>query len=117
MHPLRDREVVDSNPGCAIPKALKWYQWLPCLVLNSIRQALTSLLLTNITQLTLQHLQKVPMIINVCIHRGGPYGRLAIMLNTLSSLNIEISIIIIIFIKTCNSGGFMVVLGLKLVYL
>ena len=22
-HPLRDREVVDSNPGCAIPKALK----------------------------------------------------------------------------------------------
>ena len=27
---------------------------------------------------------------------GGPYGRLAIMLNTLSSLNIEIIIIIII---------------------
>ena len=38
-HPLRDREVVGSNPGRAIPKALKWYQWLPCLVLSIIRQA------------------------------------------------------------------------------
>ena len=33
------------------------------------------------------------------VYTGGPYGRLAIMLNTLSSLNIEI-IIIIIIIKT-----------------
>ena len=24
-HPHRDREVVGSNPGIAIPKALKWY--------------------------------------------------------------------------------------------
>ena len=30
------------------------------------------------------------------VFNGGPYGRLAIMLNTLSSLNIEIIIIIII---------------------
>ena len=30
------------------------------------------------------------------VFTGGPYGRLAIMLNTLSSLNIEIIIIIII---------------------
>ena len=61
--------------------------------------------------------------INVCIHRvrlnmteklftgtlnknqnkkvfiGEPYGRLAVMLNTLSSLNIEIIIIIIIIIS------------------
>ena len=32
------------------------------------------------------------------IFTGGPYGRLAAMLNTLSSLNIEIVIIIIIII-------------------
>ena len=56
-HPLRDREVVGSNPGRAIPKALKGYQWLPCFVLSIIRQALASLVLTNIAQLTLQHLQ------------------------------------------------------------
>ena len=30
------------------------------------------------------------------VFSGGPYGRLAIMLNALSSLNIEINIIIII---------------------
>ena len=59
----------------SIPKALKWYQWLPRFVLSIIRQALTSLLLTNIAQLTSQHLQKVKksekslIIINVCIHR------------------------------------------------
>ena len=35
---------------------------------------------------------------------GGPYGRLAIMLNTLSSLNIEIIIIIIItFVSSKNT--------------
>ena len=56
-HPLRDREVVGSNPGRPIPKAFKWFQWLPCLVLSIIRQALASLILTNIAQLTLQHLQ------------------------------------------------------------
>ena len=32
------------------------------------------------------------------VFTGGPYGRLAVMLNTLSSLNIEIIIIIIIII-------------------
>ena len=36
----------------------------------------------------------------------GPYGRLAIMLNTLSSLNIEIIIIIIIIIITSVSSQF-----------
>ena len=70
-HPLREREVVGSNPGHAIPKALKWYQWLTCLVLSIIRQALASLLITNIAQLTSQHLPKKsekkesPMVINV----------------------------------------------------
>ena len=33
------------------------------------------------------------------VFTGGPYGRLAIMLNTLSSLNIEIIVIIIIIIE------------------
>ena len=39
------------------------------------------------------------------VFTGGPYGRLAVMLNTLSSLNIEI--IVIISIRDClliNSG-------------
>ena len=39
-HPLREREVVGSNPGRAIPKALKWHKWLPCLVL-SIKMEIT----------------------------------------------------------------------------
>ena len=34
------------------------------------------------------------------VFTGGPYGRLAVMLNTLSSLNIEIIIIIIMFVNT-----------------
>ena len=32
------------------------------------------------------------------VFTGGPYGRLVVMLNTLSSLNIEIIIIIIIIV-------------------
>ena len=73
-HLLRDREVVGSIPGHAIPKVLKWYQWLPCLVLSVIRQALASLLLTCIAQLASYHLQISPkknsaIIIIVCIHR------------------------------------------------
>ena len=48
---LREREVVGSIPGRATPKALKWYQWLPCLALSIIRQALALLsLTTNIAQ-------------------------------------------------------------------
>ena len=37
---------------------------------------------------------------------GGPYGRLASMLNTLSSLNIEIIIIIINILRYCCVPGF-----------
>ena len=37
------------------------------------------------------------------VNTGGPYGRLAIMLNTLSSLNIEMIIIIIIIIIIITS--------------
>ena len=76
-------------------------------MLINIRQALASLLLTNTAQLTLQHSQKKEKvrqkslkIINV--FTGGPYGRLAIMLNTLSSLNTEIIIFIIIIITKCS---------------
>ena len=55
-HTLREREVVGSNPGRATPKALKM---LPvATLLGAQRQVLASLLLTNIAQLTLQHLQK-----------------------------------------------------------
>ena len=45
------------------------------------------------------------------VFTGGPYGRLAIMLNTLSSLNIEIIIIIIIIIiiaKTSENRFFFI---------
>ena len=92
-HTLQEREVVGSN---RTPKALKWRQWLPCLVLSIIREALVSLPLPNIAQLTSQHLQNPIIILFIFI--GGSYGRLAVMLNTLFSLNIEIIIIITTFI-------------------
>ena len=82
--------------GRAIPKALKWYQWVPCWVLSIVRQVLASLLLTNITKLTLQHLQKwkspkkSPIIINVCIHRRtvwktGNHAKYVILLKIIIS--------------------------------
>ena len=52
---LRDREVVGWNPGGAIPKALKK---VPCLVLSIIRQALASLLPTNVAPLNFAALTK-----------------------------------------------------------
>ena len=36
------------------------------------------------------------------VFTGGPYGRLTVMLNMLSSLNIEIIIVIIILFQTFN---------------
>ena len=45
--PLPEQEVGGSSPGRAIPKAVKLYQWLPCLVLSIIRQALALLSLTT----------------------------------------------------------------------
>ena len=63
-HPLRDLEVVVSNPGLAIPKALKWYQWLPCLVLSN------KYFTTNFATLTKKKSpKKSPIIINVFIHK------------------------------------------------
>ena len=90
-HPPRDREVVGSNPGRAIPKALKSYQWLPCLVLSIIRQALASLLLTKYrttnlaTFAKMNKSEKSSIIINVCIHRRtvwktGSYAKYVILL-------------------------------------
>ena len=48
-HPLRDRGDVGSNSGRAILKALK---------MVPVATLLGALLLTNIAQLILQHLQK-----------------------------------------------------------
>ena len=56
-HPLREWEVVGSALGRAIPKVLKWYKLLTCVVLSILRQKLACLL-TNTTQLTSQNLQK-----------------------------------------------------------
>ena len=52
-HPLREREVLGSNPGRAIPKALEWL-----LGAQHYKQALAFLLLPNFAQLTSQHLTK-----------------------------------------------------------
>ena len=74
--------------------------WLPCLVLSIIRQALASLLITNIAQLTLQHLQKSPKKKsddNQCLYSLEDCmedWQAAVMLNTLSSFNIGIIIIV-----------------------
>ena len=54
---------------------------------------------TIIASLTKSPKKKLSPIKPISVFIGGPYGRLAIMLNTLSSLNIEIIIIIIIIIK------------------
>ena len=74
-HPLRDREVVGSDPGCAIPKVLKMVPVGTWLGAQYYKASTGSLLLTNTAQLTLQHYQKNKSltkkseIINVCIHR------------------------------------------------
>ena len=83
-HLLKEREVVGSDSGCAIPKALICKQLLPFLVLSIMRQVLVSLLLATAAQLTSQH-TKGPIIINVCIHRRtvwmlGSHARYVILL-------------------------------------
>ena len=59
-HPLREPEVLGSNPGCAIPKALKMVTVATLLGAQYYKAStgFSSLLLTNIVQLTSQHLQK-----------------------------------------------------------
>ena len=58
VRPLREREVVGSTPGRAIPKTLKWYQWLPCFAFSIKRQALALLSLTTNTTNIAQKLKK-----------------------------------------------------------
>ena len=78
-HPLRDRKVMGSIPGRAISKALKLIPVATLLDAQHYTQALASLFLTNISQLTTSHhLQICPknslMIISVCIHRRTKIG-------------------------------------------
>ena len=90
-HPLRDREVVGSNPGRAIPKALKM---VPVATLlgaqyykastgfSSSNQYCT----INIATLTkIKKSEKSLIIINVCIHwrivwKSGNYAKYVILL-------------------------------------
>ena len=74
-HPLREREVVGSNPGRAIPKALKM---VPVATLRCAQHYKASTGFSspinkyptiNIEKLTKSLIRKCPKIINVCIHR------------------------------------------------
>ena len=58
-HPLRDREVVGSNPGRAIPKALKMVPVATLLGAQHYKAITGFTSPTNIAQLTLQHLEKI----------------------------------------------------------
>ena len=83
-HPLRERELAGLIPGRV------GFEWLSCLVLSNLRQALASLLLINTAQLTSHHLQKhlhkCRIIIIVCIDRRtvwkiGSHTKYIILLN------------------------------------
>ena len=74
-HPLRKREVVGSNPGRAIPKALKM---VPVATLPGAQHYMASTgfpspnkyRTINIATLTTKNVRKKSLIItNVCIHR------------------------------------------------
>ena len=90
-HPLRDREVVGSNPDRAIPKALKM---VPVATLLGAQHYKASTgfsspykyRTTNIATLTKhKKVRKSPIIINVCIHgrtvwKTGNYAKYVILL-------------------------------------
>ena len=90
-HPFRDQEVVGSNPGRAIPKALKM---VPVATLLGAQHYKTSTgfsspnkyRTTNIATLTnIKKVRKSPIIINGCIHRRtvwktGNYAKYVILL-------------------------------------
>ena len=57
-HPLRDQEVLGSNPGRAIPKALKMVPVATLLGAQYYKASTGFSSPNNIAQLTLQHLQK-----------------------------------------------------------
>ena len=90
-HPLRDREVVGSNPGRAIPKALKMVPVATLLGAQHYKASTgfsshNKYLTTNIATLTnIKKVRKSPIIINVCIHRRtvwktGNYAKYVILL-------------------------------------
>ena len=90
-HPLRDREVVGSNPGCAIPKALKMVPVATLLGAQHYKASTgfsspNKYRTTNITTLTnIKKYEKSPIIINVCIHqrtvwKTGNYAKCVILL-------------------------------------
>ena len=74
-HPLWDREVVGSNPGCAIPKALKMVPVATLLGAQHYKASTgfsspNKYRTTNIATLTnINKYEKSPIIINVCIHQ------------------------------------------------
>ena len=73
-HPLRDREVVGSNPGRAIPKALKMVPVATLLGAQHYKASTgfsfpNKYRTTNIATLANIKSPKKVQIINVCIHR------------------------------------------------
>ena len=75
-HPLRDREVVGSNPGRAIPKALKMVPVATLLGAQYYKESTGfsspyKYFTTNIATLTKtkKSEKKSLVIVNVCIHR------------------------------------------------
>ena len=90
-HPLRDREVVGSNPGRAIPKAFKMVPVATLLGAQHYKASTgfsspNKYRTTNIaTPTNIKKVRKSPIIINVCIHRRtvwktGNYAKYVILL-------------------------------------
>ena len=91
-HPLWDREVVGSNPGRAIPKALKMVPVATLLGAQHYKASTgfsspNTYRTTNFAKLAKNKTspKKSPIIINVCIHRRtvwktGSYAKYVILL-------------------------------------
>ena len=90
-HPLRDREVVGSNPGRAIPKALKLVPVATLLGAQHYKESTgfsspNKNHTTNLATLAkINKSEKSLIIINVCIHRRtvwktGSYAKYFILL-------------------------------------
>ena len=91
IHPLRDREVVGSNPGCTIPKALKMVPVATLLGAQHYKASTgfsspkTYRTINFATLAKINKSEKSPIIINVCIHRRtvwktGSYAKYVILL-------------------------------------
>ena len=77
--PLGEQEVAGLNLGSAIPNALNLVPVANLLGAQHYKASTGFSSLTNIAQLTSHNLQNKSILI------GGPYGRLAFMLNMLSA--------------------------------